>query len=156
MMTSKVKHVELREVDANNYEAVIDLKCGTDQNQFTNSPGWALLQSAYSEMKGKVRHYAVCAGDTVAGMLRLDFTLLPESYGLADMLIDREHQRQGYAGEAVRCALEIFRQEGRHRKVSLLVSPDNAASIALCAKTGFAPTGETVSDGALLVYERKL
>jgi RimJ/RimL family protein N-acetyltransferase len=59
-------------------------------------------------------------------------------YGLA---IRREHQRQGYAAEAIRLVLRYFFQELRYQKVTVDVYDYNEASIRLHEKIGFQQEG---------------
>lgn len=77
------------------------------------------------------------------GMLEIGYTLLPEARG------------QGYAIESVRAAFDwATRVHGiRHFRAS--VSPDNARSLNLIGKLGFAQTGDQwdEEDGLELVFE---
>jgi RimJ/RimL family protein N-acetyltransferase len=51
--------------------------------------------------------------------------------------IHREHQRKGYASEAITLVLRYFFEELRYQKVTVDVHGDNPASIALHEKLGF-------------------
>ena len=59
-------------------------------------------------------------------------------YGLA---IRREHQRQGYAFDAIRLVLRYFFQELRYQKVMVGIYAFNDASIKLHEKLGFQHEG---------------
>jgi RimJ/RimL family protein N-acetyltransferase len=59
-------------------------------------------------------------------------------YGLA---IRREHQRRGYAWEAIRLVLRYFFQELRYQKVTVDIYAFNEASIKLHEKLGFQHEG---------------
>src|SRR5512136_37885 len=59
-------------------------------------------------------------------------------YGLA---IRREHQRQGYASEAIRLVLRYFFQELRYQKCNVGIYDFNVASIKLHEKLGFQHEG---------------
>ena len=59
-------------------------------------------------------------------------------YGLA---IRREHQRRGYASEAIRLVLRYYFQELRYQKVTVDVYDYNEASIRLHEKLGFQHEG---------------
>jgi RimJ/RimL family protein N-acetyltransferase len=71
------------------------------------------------------------------------------SYGLA---IRAEHQRQGYASEAIVLALRYFFRELRYQKVTVEVYSFNEPSIRLHERLGFALEGRLrrmgFSDGA--------
>ncbi|MDR3310300.1 MAG: GNAT family N-acetyltransferase [Oscillospiraceae bacterium] len=135
--------VRLRPVDREPLDAVLNLRCADGQEANTNDYTWALLQAAYW-YGGAAKMYAVCAGDTVVGRIRLDDT--PDCHSFTDLLIDRAHQRRGYAEAAVREAVRLFRCGGKHSRVSIFVAEDNAAAIALYRKCGFTETGRCDPD----------
>lgn len=59
-------------------------------------------------------------------------------YGI---VIDRQHQRHGYATEAVQLVLTYFFKELRYQKVSVIVYDFNVESLALHEKLGFQHEG---------------
>lgn len=59
-------------------------------------------------------------------------------YGLA---IKPEHQRQGYAGEAIRLVLRHYFRELRFQKVTVHIYAFNEASLELHRKLGFKEEG---------------
>ena len=69
------------------------------------------------------------------------------SYGVS---VVREHQRKGYAAEAIQMILKYYFEELRYQKVSVAVHSYNEESIALHEKLGF------VREGTLrrMVYTR--
>lgn len=56
-------------------------------------------------------------------------------------VIAHEHQRKGYAEEALRAILELAKKELEFDMVQALIQPENIASVALCVKLGFAEQG---------------
>ncbi|MBD0329393.1 MAG: GNAT family N-acetyltransferase [Thermoleophilia bacterium] len=64
-----------------------------------------------------------------------------------------EFRSRGYATRALRLLAEWAFPKQRILRVELHVEPDNAASLAVAARAGFAPTGRRTSEG-LLVYAR--
>ncbi len=60
------------------------------------------------------------------------------SYGLN---IDADHQRQGYASEAIYLILKYYFEELRYQKVTIRVHANNEASAALHEKLGFTKEG---------------
>jgi RimJ/RimL family protein N-acetyltransferase len=83
--------------------------------------------------------YKIVAGDDSVGWvgwweregeLEIGWAVLPE------------HQGRGIAATATRAALERAKEDGRFRYVHAYPSVDNAASNAICRKTGFELLGE--------------
>ena len=108
--------------------------CSSD---LTNSPIWSLLETAYTPLRQHCGLYAIYSGETVVGMVRLDFTLHEGYYEFTNLLIDREHQRKHCAAEAIRQIIEVFRRDGRYPLLRIHVAPENAAAIRLYEKLGF-------------------
>ena len=146
------EEITIRPVDEDSLEACASLKCREEQIEFTNSPLWSLLQTAYTSIAGKCRLYAIYHREEVVGMVRLDFTLHDGYYMFTNLLIHRDHQRKHYRERAVARVLEEFRRDGRYDRVKLHVAPGNAGAIALYEKVGFRCLGKT-ADGNFLEYE---
>ena len=145
-------NVSLKPVDENSVEACASLQCTPEQRQFTNSPVWSLLETAYTPLRQHCVLYAIYSNDTVVGMVRLDFTLHEGYYEFTNLLIDRDHQRKHCASEAIRQIIGIFRGEGRFPLLRIHAAPENAAAIGLYEKLGFSFAGKS-EDGIFLVYE---
>lgn len=65
-------------------------------------------------------------------------------YGMAE-----EHQGRGYATEAVTAAAAWALEQDVIRSVTAEVEQDNAASVRVLKKSGFAPTGQNGEEGAI-------
>ena len=147
--------ITLRSVDEHSVEACASLQCTPDQRQFTNSPIWSLLETAYTPLKEHCELCAIYSDDVVVGMVRLDFTLHEEYYEFTNLLIDREHQRKHYALDAIRQIIELFRKDGRCELLRIHVAPENTAAIRLYQKLGFTFAGMS-DDDIFRVYELAL
>ena len=147
--------ITIRPVDENSVEACASLQCTPEQRQFTNSPIWSLLETAYTPLRQHCGLYAIYSGETVVGMVRLDFTLHEGYYEFTNLLIDREHQRKRCAAEAIRQIIEVFRRDGRYPLLRIHVAPENAAAIRLYEKLGFTYAHNT-EDQVFRVYEYPL
>jgi len=144
--------VHIKPVDESSVEVCAYLKCTEEQREYTNSPIWSLLQTAYTPLNEHCKMYAIFNDDEVVGMVRLDFTLFEDFYMFTNLLIDKNHQRKNYASEAIKCILDVFKNDGRHSTVKIHVDPQNAGAIALYKKAGFRYVGE-VFDGVFSEYE---
>ena len=147
--------ITIKPVDENSVEACASLQCTPEQRQFTNSPIWSLLETAYTPLNQHCRLYAIYNEETVVGMVRLDFTLHDGYYEFTNLLIDRNHQRKYYATEAIRQIIEVFRQDGRFQILRIHVAPENTAAIRLYRKLGFTYACST-EDQVFQVYEYAL
>lgn len=147
--------ITIRPVDENSVEACASLQCTPEQRQFTNSPIWSLLETAYTPLRQHCGLYAIYSGETVVGMVRLDFTLHEGYYEFTNLLIDREHQRKHCAAEAIRQIIEVFHRDGRYPLLRIHVAPENAAAIRLYEKLGFTYAHNT-EDQVFRVYEYPL
>ena len=147
--------ITIRPVDENSVEACASLQCTPEQRQFTNSPIWSLLETAYTPLRQHCGLYAIYSGETVVGMVRLDFTLHEGYYEFTNLLIDREHQRKHCAAEALRQVIEVFRRDGRYPLLRIHVAPENTAAIRLYEKLGFTYAHNT-EDQVFRVYEYPL
>ena len=147
--------ITIRPVDENSVEACASLQCTPEQRQFTNSPIWSLLETAYTPLRQHCGLYAIYSGETVVGMVRLDFTLHEGYYEFTNLLIDQTHQRKHCAEEALRQVIEVFRRDGRYPLLRIHVAPENAAAIRLYEKLGFTYAHNT-EDQVFRVYEYPL
>ena len=147
--------ITIRPVDENSVEACASLQCTPEQRQFTNSPIWSLLETAYTPLRQHCGLYAIFSGEMVVGMVRLDFTLHEGYYEFTNLLIDREHQRKHCAAEAIWQIIKVFRRDGRYPLLRIHVAPENAAAIRLYEKLGFTYAHNT-EDQVFRVYEYPL
>ena len=147
--------ISIKPVDENSVEACASLQCTPEQRQFTNSPVWSLLETAYTPLREHCVLYAIYSEDSVVGMVRLDFTLHGGYYEFTNLLIDKAHQRKHCATEAIRQIMEIFRGDGRFPTLRIHVAPENTAAIGLYEKLGFSFAGKS-EDDVFLVYAYQL
>ena len=130
--------IDLREVDGNTVEQCAALKCTDAQRQFTNAPIWTLLQAAYDNaLKDKCTVYAIMDGETVVGMVRLDFAVFQDRYEFTNLLIHAEYQRKHFATAAIQKIIDVFAADGKYNTIRLHVAKDNTAAIHLYEKAGF-------------------
>ncbi len=147
--------ITLKPVDEKSVEACASLQCTPEQRQFTNSPIWSLLETAYTPLRQHCQLYAIYSDDTVVGMVRLDFTLHENFYEFTNLLIDQKYQRKHYASEAIRQIIEIFQRHGQYHILKILAAPDNTSAIQLYQNQGFVYSGVS-NDGVFLVYQYML
>lgn len=72
-----------------------------------------------------------------------------------NLIIDKSYQRKGIATQAVRLALDIFREEKKFEVVRIHVATKNTHAIHLYKKVGFVSTNK-FSENGLLIMEYSL
>lgn len=82
------------------------------------------------------QHYAICAGDELAGDLAYFYTEKDNCITLG-ITIAPEHQRKGYGFELLQAVIEAIQQRYPCLDIVALIDRENRASIALFEKLGF-------------------
>jgi RimJ/RimL family protein N-acetyltransferase len=81
----------------------------------------------------------------------------PETIGRAEIgyRVMPDHRRRGYAIEAARALMDWAAKEHGVTSFFVSIAPDNAASLAMAVKLGFAQVGEQIDedDGLEYVFE---
>lgn len=130
----------LQEVTRENWFACAKLSVNAHQEDYVASNVFTIAESKF-EPHHQLR--AICNGERVVGMLAFCHEDDPEDlelYWIFRLLIDSDHQRQGYAAHAMRLALEEIRLRGGTR-VRTMHKPNNTAASALYEGLGFKPVG---------------
>jgi diamine N-acetyltransferase len=132
--------VRLKDVTADNWEAVADLALADAQKDRVSSNRDSLAESKLNPL---ARPRAVYAGQLLVGFLMYEPL---EAYGKADealiyrLMIDKRHQGKGYGRAALARAIEEIRQNPRIRKIRICYTPDNPVK-KLYASFGFVEVG---------------
>lgn len=95
-------------------------------------------QDIYSA--GQLRWIIEERGKTVGAVDLYDFSALHQRSGIG-ILVDPAHRGMGTAGRALGVAVDHARDVLLLHSLHALIHSDNAASLALFEKAGFAPTG---------------
>jgi RimJ/RimL family protein N-acetyltransferase len=81
----------------------------------------------------------------------------PQTIGRAELgySVVPDHRRRGYAIESARAMMDWAALEHETRSFFVSIAPDNAPSLALATKLGFARVGEQIDeeDGLEYVFE---
>jgi|SRR5215213_2999206 len=141
--------VELRDVTADNWQAVASLELDPEQEDLvaTNAES---LDEARSDPDARPR--AVYAGEQVVGFLMYDlYQRRDKSRGASiyRFMIDRNHQSKGYGRAALGKALEEIRSVPDMRRISIRYMPDNPVAKPFYASFGFREVG-TDADGEII------
>jgi len=143
------ENVELRDVTAENRQAVIDLELDPAQQDLVASNAES-LKDARSDRGARPR--VVYAGERVVGFLMYDPGRLgddPREALIYRFMIDRRHQGEGYGRAAINKALDEIRGLGGVRKMFISYMPDNPVAKPFYASFGFVEVG-TDEDGEMI------
>jgi diamine N-acetyltransferase len=143
------EHVELREVTAENRQAVADLELGPEQTDLVASNAES-LQEARSDPDACPR--AIYAGERLVGFLMYDAGRPgddPREALIYRFMIDRKHQGEGYGRAALAKALDEIRAISDVSKIFISYMPDNAVAKQFYATFGFQEIG-TDEDGEMI------
>jgi len=135
------KKIRLKDVTADNWEAVADLELDADQEDLVASNLYSIAESHYDP---DARPRAVYAGKRVVGFLMYD--VQPEKgksreASIYRFMIDRKHQGKGYGRAALSKALEEIKAIPGVKRVSIGYMPENPVAGPFYASFGFKEVG---------------
>jgi diamine N-acetyltransferase len=137
-MSDKVK---LKKVNADNWEAVVELELGADQEDLVANNLYSVAEAQFNP---DARPRAVYVGKRVVGFLMYD---LQKKKGKAQeasiyrFMIDRKYQGKGYGRTALSKALEEIRAIPGVNRISIRYMPENPVAKPFYASFGFVEAG---------------
>jgi diamine N-acetyltransferase len=135
------KKIRLKDVTADNWEAVVDLELDSAQEDLVASNLYSVAESHYDP---DARPRAVYAGKRVVGFLMYDVQPAKGKSREASIyrfMIDRRHQGKGYGRAALSKALEEIRAIPGVKRVSIGYMPENPVAGPFYASFGFKEVG---------------
>jgi diamine N-acetyltransferase len=136
--------VELKDVTADNWEAVADLELAPEQQDLVAGNLYSIAESKFDP---DARPRAVYAGETLVGFLMYDVQRTRAS--IYRFMIDRRHQGRGYGRAALAKALAEIKSISSVQKISIRYMPDNPAARPFYGSFGFGET-RTDEDGEII------
>jgi len=135
------KKIRLKDVTADNWEAVADLELDPAQEDLVASNLYSIAESHYDP---DARPRAVYAGKRVVGFLMYDVQPTKGKSREASIyrfMIDRKHQGKGYGRAALSKALDEIRAIPGVKRVSIGYMPENPVAGPFYASFGFKEVG---------------
>jgi diamine N-acetyltransferase len=139
MTHSQQDTISLRDITAENFEAVITLSVCEDQKNFVASN---LYSIAEAKVYPDLVPLAIYAGEDLVGFTMFGFWPERNEYWIARLMIDAAHQRKGYGRAAMRLVIDRLRSTPGCGGIFISYEPQNTAARALYASLGFVITGE--------------
>ena len=143
------ERIELRDVTADNRQAVVRLALDPEQENLVASNAES-LDEARSDPDARPR--AVYAAERVVGFLMYDAGRPddnPREALIYRFMIDRTHQGKGYGRAALGSALDEIRAIPKLSKISISYMPDNPVAKRFYASFGFVEVGAD-EDGEMI------
>jgi diamine N-acetyltransferase len=134
--------VTLREINADNWLAVLRLETLPEQNGFVASNAFSLAE-AYVYYPGAIP-LAIYNDDTLVGFTMYGLDDDDGNYWIARLMIDRRHQRKGYGRAAMEQIVERLRADPDCSCVQISWEPENTAAGNLYEQLGFRLTGQII------------
>jgi len=126
--------IALKDVTAENWEAVADLELDAGQEDLVASNLYSIAESHFDP---DARPRAVYAGKRVVGFLMYDVQRSKGRASIYRFMIDRRHQGRGYGRIALGKALEEIQAIARVRRVFIRYMPENPVAGPFYASFGF-------------------
>jgi len=133
--------IELKKISKSNFIACFNLKLAEGQDKFVSHPIRSLAQAyVYHD---QCTPFGIYAEDIMVGYVMVIYDHDTGEYNLWHLMIDKNHQRQGYGKQAVVACLDYIRQKpfGPGTTVLLTCHGENTAAISLYRSLGFHETG---------------
>ncbi len=143
--------ITLKEVTPDNWR--LGLKVSQSQQEYVSND-MKLLARAYAYRNHRSKALIIYNDNTPVGMaLYYDCEELT-AYDLSQLFIDEKYQGNGYGLEATKKLIELFKLDGKYKKITLCFIEGNTAALSLYQKCGFELTGE--KDGNEIIMEKEL
>lgn len=147
--------ITLREITADNSEAVLSLRTTPAQERFVSSVADSLAEAA-AQPQGNPWFRAVYADEQPVGFVMLSWDVEPSPpeingpWFLWKLLIDHRHQGRGHGREVVRQVVELVRSQGATELLTSHV-PGEGGPAGFYARLGFVPRGDLDPDGEIIL-----
>lgn len=131
--------VELRKINKENLESVIQLSVSECQESFVSSTAYSLAQAwVYRETAFP---FAIYADETLVGFVMLGYYESRRQYTLWKFLIDKHYQNRGYGREALQLAIRYLIETFDVSEIYTGVALKNEVAKHLYNSVGFTETG---------------
>lgn len=134
--------VELREINAGNFDDVIELTVFDEQKDFVASNMYSLAES---KVKPECVPLAIYSDDDLVGFVMYNTDAYDNhEYWIWRLMIDRKHQKKGYGKAAMQLVLAKMMSDDDRSKIYISFEPENTGAKALYEQLGFSPDGRVI------------
>jgi diamine N-acetyltransferase len=135
--------MELREVTADNWRAVVRIEPRGDQRRFVANVSYYLNLCHYG---GVWQPVAIYQDDEPIGFAMWGYDAEDDSYWIGGLVIDAMHQGKGLGRMAMEALLDHLARQPGYREAALSYEPENTVARQLYASMGFVETVERADD----------
>lgn len=140
--------VSLKEINEDNFRAVVGMKLEGEQSKYVASNVYSLAQAwLYPE---EAKPYAIYKEEEIVGFMMLDWDEKERECGIWRFMIANDQQGKGYGRKALEYAINIIKETGKFDYVSLDYAPGNNVGKHLYESVGFRETGE-IEEGEIIM-----
>lgn len=141
--------IQLRDLTAENFDAVIALAVAEDQRDFLNSNVESI---AWAYVAPESHPVVIYDGDTPVGLAAYGYIPEDGRCWIMHLMVDHRRQRSGIGRAALEQLLERMTEVSGRASLLVPVNPQNAAAIHLYESFGFEDTGKR--QGGELILRR--
>ena len=135
--------MELREITADNWRAVVGIEPRGDQRRFVASVAYYLNLCHYG---GVWQPVALYVGDKPVGFAMWGYDAEEDSHWIGGLVIDAKHQGRGYGRGAMEAVLDHLARQPGFRESARSYEPENTVARKLYMSLGFVETDEWVDN----------
>jgi diamine N-acetyltransferase len=139
--------ITLRPVTRDNFRTVIRLKLTEVQKEFVAPNVYSIAQS---KVEPECVPLAIYKDDAPIGFAMYALDSEDSNYWIYRLMIDVNHQGQGYGRAAVKALVEMLHQLPDCTKILISAVPANEAALNLYRSEGFVETGQLIDDEIVL------
>ena len=150
-----MNQITLKRIDETNFIAAFQLKLKDGQERFVSHPVRSLAQ-AYVYYH-QCAPFGIYAGEQMVGYVMVIYDDDLAEYNIWHMMIDAEHQGNGYGRAALQACLAYIAEKpfGDSGRVVLTCHVENHPALSLYRSVGFAETGNSDEDEIELALQLK-
>ena len=140
--------ISLREISRDNLKAVLALEVSEEQKKvYPRSNAYSIAEGHYPADDDPVWMRAIYAAETPVGFLMTSEAPERGEYFLWRIMIDQQHQGNGYGASAVELLIDRIRSSGNAKFLLTSHLSGDVASGPFYQQLGFRYTGEVLGEG---------
>lgn len=147
--------ITLREITADNEQAVRALRTTTAQEQFVSTVAYTLREAERNPQDNPWLR-AIYVDEQPVGLVMVAWDIVPDPpatagpFFLWKLLIDHQHQGKGYGREAVHQVVDLVRADGATELLTSCVEGEGSP-LGFYTELGFVPRGDVDPEGEIML-----